>query len=51
MTGVTMDSFIVSATPYEELQTIYDDGTWDNESFAKKHILFFGHDYVRYLFM
>ena len=31
---------IVSATSYEDLRTKYDDGTWDKERFAEKHILF-----------
>ena len=38
--NVNLDSFIVSATPYEDLRTKYDDGTWDRERFAKAHILF-----------
>ena len=38
--GITLDSFIISATPYENLHEKYDDGTWDMEKFAQKHILF-----------
>jgi hypothetical protein len=38
--NVSLDSFIVSATPYDELRTRYDDGTWDRKRFAKAHILF-----------
>ena len=38
--NVTLDSFIVSATPYEEVRTRYDDGTWDRERFGDRHILF-----------
>ena len=38
--NVTLDSFIVSATPYEEVRTRYDDGTWDRERFDDRHILF-----------
>ena len=37
---VTLDSFIVSATPYEDLRQSYDDGTWDRMKFAQRHILF-----------
>ena len=37
---VTLDSYIVSATPFEELQPKYDDGTWSMERFAERHILF-----------
>ena len=38
--NVTLDSFILSATPYQDLRTRYDDGAWDRERFAKSHILF-----------
>jgi len=38
--NVILDSYIVSATPYEDLRTKYDDGTWDRKRFAKAHILF-----------
>ena len=38
--NVRLDSFIVSATPYEELYKRYDDGSWDRERFAQAHILF-----------
>jgi len=38
--NVILDSFIVSATPYDALRPRYDDGTWDRERFAKAHILF-----------
>lgn len=38
--NVTLDAFIVSETPYADLRTRYDDGTWDKERFADKHILF-----------
>lgn len=37
---VTLDSFIISATPFEDLYKRYDDGTWDRVKFAEKHILF-----------
>jgi hypothetical protein len=37
---VKLDSFIVSATGYEDLYKSYDDGAWDRERFAEKHILF-----------
>ena len=37
---VILDSFIVSATPYEELRARYDDGTWNKELFGVHHILF-----------
>ena len=38
--NVILDSYIVSATPYEDLRTRYDDGTWDKKRFAEAHILF-----------
>ena len=37
---VRLDSYIVSATPFEDLRPKYDDGTWDMERFAAHHILF-----------
>jgi hypothetical protein len=37
---VTLDSYIISATPYDDLRKKYDDGTWDREKFAAAHILF-----------
>ena len=39
-TNVELDSFIISETPCEVLCKRYDDGTWDREKFAAKHILF-----------
>ena len=39
-TNVQLDSFIISETPYDVLCNRYDDGTWDREKFAAKHILF-----------
>jgi len=38
--NVALDSFIISATPLEDLQSKYDDGTWDRKRFADAHILF-----------
>ena len=38
--NVSLDSFIISATPYEDLYKRYDDGSWDREKFAEAHILF-----------
>jgi len=38
--NVTLDAFIISATPYEDLSQFYDDGTWDRAKFTEKHILF-----------
>ena len=37
---VSLGSYIVSATAFEDLQPKYDDGTWDMERFATRHILF-----------
>lgn len=51
--NVSLDSFIISATPFDTLREHYGDGTWDLEKFAKKHILFQqrsdSYDYIRYL--
>lgn len=51
---VSLDSFIVSATPYDDLYQYYDDGTWDQVRFAEKHILFperrVDYDYMKLLF-
>lgn len=44
---VLLDSYIVSATPYEELHTRYDDGTWDRQKFIDKHILFPDDNYIK----
>ncbi|WP_423928027.1 DEAD/DEAH box helicase family protein [Candidatus Palauibacter sp.] len=37
---VSLDAFIVSATPHAELRPHYDDGSWSPEDFASKNILF-----------
>ncbi|MER3544987.1 MAG: restriction endonuclease subunit R, partial [Chloroflexota bacterium] len=51
---ITLDAFIISATPYDKLCEHYDDGTWSKAKFAEKHILFFepsdGYDYMALLF-
>lgn len=51
MTDVVLDSFIVSATPFDDLRTRYDDGSWDRDKFASAHILFpirgSEYDYIR----
>jgi hypothetical protein len=51
---VTLDSYIISATPYEDLRRQYDDGTWDRQKFADAHILFLErnseYDYVARIF-
>lgn len=52
--NVTLDSYIVSATRYEDLHKKYDDGSWDRERFAQAHILFpersGDYDYMERLF-
>ena len=51
---VSLDAFIISATPFDELRLRYDDGTWDRSTFAAKHILFMErsdeYDYMKLLF-
>lgn len=40
LADIELDSFIVSATPFDDLRTRYDDGSWSREDFARAHILF-----------
>ena len=50
---VTLDSYIISATPFADLRQRYDDGTWSMARFAERHILFpareAGYDYLALL--
>jgi hypothetical protein len=52
---ITMDSYIVSATPHDDLRKKYDDGTWDRKRFADAHILFLErsreYDYMERIFL
>jgi hypothetical protein len=51
---VELDSYIISQTPYTDLRKRYDDGTWDQQKFAEKHILFpernENYDYLKIIF-
>jgi hypothetical protein len=51
---VELDSYLVSATPFDELRVRYDNGTWDKAKFAQHHILFpernHGYDYLKLIF-
>lgn len=51
---VTLDSYIISLTPYDDLRKRYGDGSWDREQFAAAHILFMErhgeYDYLARLF-
>ncbi|MFH0779126.1 MAG: restriction endonuclease subunit R [Candidatus Eisenbacteria bacterium] len=51
---VTLDSYVVSATPFEDLRKKYDDGKWDREKFAQAHIMFMErtgeYDYIDTIF-
>lgn len=51
---IALDSYIISATPFEDLRKKYDDGTWNREEFGAKHILFLErtseYDYVKMVF-
>jgi len=38
--NVVLDSFIISATPYDDLREHYPDGNWTKDEFAERHILF-----------
>ena len=40
LNNVSLDSYIISATPYEKLRFNYGDGTWTRNDFKEKHILF-----------
>lgn len=39
--GVSLDSFVISATDFHDLKGRYGDGTWDLGRFAEAHIVFF----------
>jgi len=51
---VFLDSYIISATSYSDLQEIYDDGSWNLDKFQEAHILFFKrndeYDYLDVIF-
>ena len=51
---IVLDSYIISATPYNDLYQRYDDGEWERTKFAEKHILFqerkLKYDYMKLLF-
>ena len=51
---VTLDSYVVSATPFEDLRKKYDDGKWDRQMFAEAHIMFMersrDYDYLKIIF-
>lgn len=53
--NVSLDAFIISATPFDSLRQYYDDGKWDLAQFAEKHILFQqrsdNYDYIRCLLL
>jgi hypothetical protein len=52
--GVTLDSFIISATPYDTLREYYGEGDWSRERFVDSHVLFLKEqgppDYCQHLF-
>ena len=48
---ITLDSYIISATRFQDLRKRYGDGTWDMERFAEAHILFAEqNDYLNHVF-
>jgi hypothetical protein len=53
--GFTLDSYIISTTPFKDLRKRYGDGTWDKKKFADAHILFQEHsgeyDYMKTIFL
>ena len=54
--NISLDSYIVSVTPFKNLRETYDDRKWDLKHFTKAHILFQerdrerGYDYMEVLF-
>jgi len=38
--NVSLDSFIISSTPYDILRDLYENGKWSRKDFENKHILF-----------
>ena len=52
--GIKLDSYMISATPYDDLRKKYDDGTWNRGKFAHAHILFLErneeYDYMKRIF-
>lgn len=52
--NISLDSFIVSSTSFEDLRKKYDDGEWDHDRFSKAHILFpertKEYDYMKIIF-
>lgn len=38
--NITLDSYIISQTPYTELKSHYGNGEWSKQDFAQAHILF-----------
>ena len=49
LTNVSLDSYIISATPYEKLGFFYSDGTLSRNDFKEKHILFPGPPGIEYI--
>ncbi|RMG66509.1 MAG: hypothetical protein D6715_06695, partial [Calditrichaeota bacterium] len=51
---VTLNAFIISATPFNDLRLWYGEGSLDQKKFAEKHILFqernADYDYIRLIF-
>ena len=47
---VQLDSYIISATKFQDLKDSYDNGKWTEDDFAAKHILFqepeIGYNYI-----
>lgn len=51
LNNVVLDSYIISVTPFSELQQYYGTGNWTIDEFADVHILFFEtNDYLVRLF-
>ena len=54
VSDISLDSFIISETTYENLHKRYGDGNWSLEDFSDKHILFpirnASYDYIERIF-
>jgi hypothetical protein len=38
--NMKLDSYIISATSYEQLSLFYGNGSWSRDDFRNKHIIF-----------
>lgn len=48
--NISLDSYIISATKYDDLKPHYGEGDWSKDKFTEHHILFFEDDYLPLIF-